>query len=167
MAVLESLNVEDRKLKLEAANALKISPASLDASNPFDPQSTCNHSLLISEWLRLNYPQKASEMLERAGVQLSLEAQSVAEGNSEMTQAVWQELQQKDPGWIYSQRQAAEARMLSSLEEQAERFVAAGKKQREALRHGGPNTATAQHCNDWNRSMQGRMHLPARRLSGR
>ena len=84
-----------------------------------------------------------------------------------MDQAVWKELQQKDPGWIDSQRQAADARMLAGLEEQAEKFIEASRAKQQDLQGKGPNNATAEHCNQWNRRMQGRMGEPARNLSGR
>ena len=122
---------------------------------------------MIGEWLRLNHPQKASELIQRAGVQLSLAARAVADGTSPMTAEVWSELQQVDPGWVDSQRKAADARMLAGLEEQADKFIAASRKQRETLTRNGPNTATAQHCNEWNRRHQGMGNLPARRLIGR
>ena len=156
-----------RELKLQAANALKIAATDLDDGNPFSPANENAQDQLIAEWIRQNHPKQASEMIQTAGVQLSLAAQAVADGTAPMDQAVWKELQQKDPGWIDSQRQAADARMLAGLEEQAEKFIEASRAKQQGLQRKGPNNATTKHCNLWNRQMQGRMGEPARNLSGR
>ncbi len=165
--MVERLRSEGRDLKLEAAKALKIAPTDLDDGNPFNPANENAQDQLIAEWIRQNHPKQASQMIQTAGVTLSLAAQAVADGTAPMDQAVWSELQEKDPGWIASQRQAADARMLAGLEEQAEKFIEAFRAKQQGLQRQGPNNATAEHCNQWNRRMHGRMGEPARNLSGR
>ena len=149
---------------MQAANALKIAATDLDDGNPFSPANENAKDQLIAEWIRQNHPKQASQMIQTAGVTLSLAAQAVADGTAPMDQAVWEELKLKDPGWIDSQRQAADARMRAGLEEQADKFIEASRARQQGLQRKGPNTATAQHCNEWNRRHQGMGNLPARRL---
>ena len=151
---------------MQAANALKIAATDLDDGNPFSPANENSKDRLIAEWIRQNHPKQASQMIQTAGVTLSLAAQAVADGTAPMDQAVWEELKLKDPGWIDSQRQAADARMLAGLEDQADKFIAASRAQQQRLQRKGPNNASAQSCNEWNRRHQGMGNLPARRLAG-
>ena len=77
-------------------------------------------------------------MIQTAGVTLSLAAQAVADGTTYGPSGV-EGTAEKDPGWVASQREAADARMLAGLEEQAEAFIAASSQA------AGPPTPGPQH----------------------
>ena len=158
------LGSEGRELKLKAANALKIPAHGLDDANPFDPGNQHSQDQLISEWIREHHPQQASDLIQQAGVTLSLAAQAVADGNAAMDQEVWRELKEKDPGWVASRRQAAQNRMAADLEKAASEAIDRGAAQRQSIRRTNNGLNVEQHCNDWNRRHQGMGHLPARRL---
>ena len=139
------LSKEDLSLILKAAQSVKIDPSKLSVRNPFDPSLDGPVPNMLREAIRQIDPQRASQMIQSAGIGLSLKAQAVCEGLAEMDQEVWEEIQQKDPGFVANQRAAADARLLASLEKQAEEAVAFGEKQRQQLQRKAPNESTGQH----------------------
>jgi len=165
--VADEFTKEDRAMLGQAARSLRLDPATLPDGNPFAPERDDKTTVAIREWIKLNHPHRASELIKQTGATLSLGAQLVMDGTEEMNAQVWKELEAVDPGWIQQQREKAEARMLADMAAKAEAFEAAGKARRERLYNRGPNLATEEHCNSWNRSMRGRMNQPARSLTGR
>ena len=73
---------------------------------------------MLLEAIRQMDPKRASELIEEAGIKLSLPAEAVARGMSPMTPEVWKELEEKDPYWVQQQREIGEAKQLERLEEQ-------------------------------------------------
>ena len=141
--------------------SLRLDPATLSDGNPFAPERDDKTTVAIREWIKLNHPHCASELIKQTGATLSLGAQLVMDGTEEMNAQVWKELEEVDPGWIQQQREKAESRMLADMAAKAEAFEAAGKASVNASTTADP-TLHGQACNEWNRAMQGRMNQPAR-----
>ena len=161
------VNKEDLSLYLNAAQSVKVDLPDMPAGNAFDPSLDGKVPEIFRDAIRQINPKRASELIQSAGIGLSVKAQAVAEGLAPMSPDVMEEIEQKDPYFVQQQRDGWMAKMTANLEQAAAQATEQGERQRQQLRSRGPNTATAQHCNEWNRRMQGQMGLPARRLTGR
>ena len=119
------MNDDDIALVLKACAMVKVDPAMVKPGNVFAPKAKTPEA--VKEAIRQLDPKRASELIEEAGVSLSLKAEAVARGHAPMDKDVWEELQMVDPYWCQQQREIGEARALQQLEEQYAAMTAAAE----------------------------------------
>ena len=123
----DSLQNDEIKALLDAANALKIPTDSLKPQNPFSPEFDTPTARTIQMWLRENRSDIAARLSGSGGHQFSLASVAAERGLIEHTAATRQELRENDEVYAKQERQASEdweQSMLQKMQSEASTMAA-------------------------------------------
>lgn len=155
---------EELTALIECARAAGYSPHEVEPINPYKIKGQQGSALRIAaESLQpafaAQWKREATKVVE------TLETAAVRAGIGEMTQTAHNHMMETDRDYRVSYEETIarrEAGWLSKMDEEAKNLADLRERQQRGFSR--QNTATSEHCSNWNRRMAGRMNEPARNM---